>query len=74
MKNELEKIFYDRLNDVSFQNKKINYWAHNAKREWGFNSQKDFDKNYNCIELIIYQGSKKETKNKNCNKFISYYR
>jgi hypothetical protein len=74
MKNELEKIFYDRLNDVSFQNKKINNWVHNPKREWGFNSQKDFDKNYNCIELIIYQGSKKETKNKNCNKFISYYR
>jgi hypothetical protein len=74
MKNELEKIFYDRLNDVSFQNKKINNWEHNPKREWGFNSQKDFDENYNCIELIIYQGSKKETKNKNCNKFISYYR
>lgn len=74
MKNELEKIFYDRLNDVSFQNKKINNWTHNPKHEWGFNSQKDFDKNYNCIEVIIYQGSKKETKNKNCNKFISYYR
>jgi hypothetical protein len=74
MKNELEKIFYDRLNDVSFQNKKINNWTHNPKREWGFNSQNDFDKNYNCIEVIIYQGSKKETKNKNCSKFISYYR
>jgi len=54
MKNELEKIFYERLNDVSLQNEKINSWANNHKLEWGFEPWKKFTGTNNCIELKIY--------------------
>jgi hypothetical protein len=75
MKNELEKIFYGRLNDVSLQNEKINSWANNHKLEWGFEPWKKFTGTNNCIELKIYTRttlSNMSNINKLCKKSVIY--
>jgi hypothetical protein len=73
MKNELEKIFYERLNDVSFQKAKINSWSNNPKNEWGYDDIKKFAKTNNCIEFqILTKNFTKEIKStcKNLTKYI----
>jgi len=75
MKNELEKIFYERLNDVSLQNEKINSWTNNHKLEWGFEPWKKFTGTNNCIELKIYTRttlSNMSNINKLCKKSVIY--
>jgi hypothetical protein len=54
IKNKTELIFYDRLNDVSFQKDHLNAWSENPGIDWGYSNLKKFSDSKKCIEIIIY--------------------
>jgi len=72
MKNELEKIFYERLNDVSFQKAKINSWSNNPKNEWGYDDIKKYAKTNNCIEFQILTKNFTKEINSTCKNLTKY--
>ena len=72
MKNELEKIFYERLNDVSFQKAKINSWSNNPKNEWGYDDIRKYGKTNNCIEFQILTKNFTKEINSTCKNLTKY--
>jgi hypothetical protein len=72
MKNELEKIFYERLNDVSFQKAKINSWSNNPKNEWGYDDIRKYAKTNNCIEFQILTKNFTKEINSTCKNLTKY--
>jgi hypothetical protein len=49
-----DKIFYNRLVDVSTQNEKLKTWSDHSNLKWGYNSLSELSNSKNCIEIFIY--------------------
>lgn len=77
IKNKTELIFYDRLNDVSFQKDQLNAWSENPGIDWGYSNLKKFNDSKKCIEIIIYGPlTQREIKKKiesRCTYSINYF-
>lgn len=77
IKNKTELIFYNRLNDVSFQRDKLNEWSKHPNIDWGYSDLKKFNNSKKCIEIVIYgpliqREIIKKIENR-CDNFINYF-
>lgn len=75
--DESDKLFYQRLADVSAQNEKLKTWSNNSNLQWGYNKLSDQSNTKNCIEIYLYgpviQMQKKTRFDKYCKYSINYF-